>query len=215
MPGLGFLPGLVCPHHDKVQSNGVLRAADFDVMLLRHAAEMGIGIDHWAALVVAGGRYRVMSLEGKEGSVLPDASFSPDRQGVPGIWLKQVWVCVGVWVCGCVGVHSCNICLHACISNRFGMAKWIRSCVPQRARLRTFYRQQRTFNQMLASRRAVRPTLMTALRERVARGCGGSKGQRVCREFIFKVYFQGTGVQAVTSGEDTALGMCSFKRFES
>jgi len=99
VPGLGFLPGLVCPHHDKVQSNGVLRATDFDVMLLRHAAEMGIGIDHWAALEVAGGRYRVISLAGKEGSVLPDASFSPDRQGVPGIWLKQVCVCVCVCVC--------------------------------------------------------------------------------------------------------------------
>jgi len=46
--GLGFLPGLVCPHHDKTQSNGVLRASDFDEMLMRHSSELGIGIDHWA-----------------------------------------------------------------------------------------------------------------------------------------------------------------------
>jgi dipeptidase E len=50
--GLGFLPGLVCPHHDKVQSNGVLRANDFDAMLLRHSRELGIGIDHWAGVQI-------------------------------------------------------------------------------------------------------------------------------------------------------------------
>jgi dipeptidase E len=90
IPGLNFLPGLVCPHHDKVQSNGVLRAMDFDQMLLRHPEELGIGIDHWAALELNNGRYRVISLEDKEGSVLPDGSFSQDRHGKPGIWIKQV-----------------------------------------------------------------------------------------------------------------------------
>jgi dipeptidase E len=44
--GLGFLPGLLCPHHDRTQSNGVLRAHDFDQMLLRHEGELGRGIDH-------------------------------------------------------------------------------------------------------------------------------------------------------------------------
>eukprot|EP01052_Picozoa_sp_SAG31_P018987 SAG31_NODE_1367_length_8615_cov_12.875763_4_plen_73_part_00 len=29
IPCLGLLPGLCCPHHDRVQSNGVLRADDF------------------------------------------------------------------------------------------------------------------------------------------------------------------------------------------
>ena len=38
--GLGFVPGLCCPHHDRVQSNGVLRAADFDEMMLRHPTEV-------------------------------------------------------------------------------------------------------------------------------------------------------------------------------
>ena len=39
IPMFGFFPGLVAPHHDKVQSNGVLRANDFDKMLLRHPGE--------------------------------------------------------------------------------------------------------------------------------------------------------------------------------
>ena len=100
VPGLGILPGLLCPHHDRIQSNGVLRAHDFDHMLLtKHPGEVGIGIDHWAALVVDGpDSYRVLSLEGKPGSVLYDSSdnnintpiFSPEAKGVPGIWIKQV-----------------------------------------------------------------------------------------------------------------------------
>ena len=89
VPGLGFLPGLCCPHHDRTQNNGVLRAADFDNMLLRHPGETGIGIDHFAALVVQGEDYRVISIEDREGSV--DAGrFSPDRKGKPGIWKKIV-----------------------------------------------------------------------------------------------------------------------------
>ena len=40
--GLGFLPGLCCPHHDRVQSNGVLRAEDFEKLLRRHPQERGI-----------------------------------------------------------------------------------------------------------------------------------------------------------------------------
>jgi dipeptidase E len=89
-PCLGFFPGLVCPHADKVQSNGVLRATDFDAMLLRHSGERGICIDHFAALCVDGDRYWVLSLPGRPGSVLPDGSFSPVREGVPGVWVKDV-----------------------------------------------------------------------------------------------------------------------------
>lgn len=89
VPGLGFLPGLCCPHHDRTQTNGVLRAVDFDRMLLRHTGETGIGIDHFAALVVDGEDYRVISIADREGSV--DAGrFSPDRRGRPGIWIKTV-----------------------------------------------------------------------------------------------------------------------------
>jgi len=92
--GLGFLPGMVCPHYDKVQSNGLLRADDFDDLLQKHDTEIGIGIDHWAALEVHGDRFRVMSLPEKEGSVLKDENnkpyFSSDRKGTPGIWIKEV-----------------------------------------------------------------------------------------------------------------------------
>jgi len=90
VPCLGFFPGLVCPHADKVQSNGVLRATDFDAMMLRHSSERGLCIDHFAALVVEGDRYEVLSLPGRPGSVLPDGSFSTRQEGVPGMWVKNV-----------------------------------------------------------------------------------------------------------------------------
>jgi dipeptidase E len=88
-PALGFMPGLMCPHHDKVQSNGVLRAIDFDGMMLRHPGERGICIDHYAALVCEGENYRVLSLPGRPGSVL-DGKFSPEQKGAPGMWQKDV-----------------------------------------------------------------------------------------------------------------------------
>mmetsp|Transcript_8625 Transcript_8625/g.10112 ORF Transcript_8625/g.10112 Transcript_8625/m.10112 type:complete len:439 (-) Transcript_8625:181-1497(-) len=99
--GLGLLPGLVCPHFDKTQSNGVARSVDFDSMLLkRHSGELGIGIDHWAALVIHGEKYRVISLPGKPGSVMISQSSdaggervvtqSLSQEGTPGIWIKEV-----------------------------------------------------------------------------------------------------------------------------
>lgn len=39
---------------------------------------------------VRGGGYRVVTVPDKEGSVLPDGSFSPDRKGNPGVWIKRV-----------------------------------------------------------------------------------------------------------------------------
>lgn len=87
--GLGFLPGLVCPHHDQTQSNGLLRSSDFDGMLRRHACETGIGIDHYAALVVADGGYSVLSLPGQPGSLMPDGTSRPGH-GAPAAWLKTV-----------------------------------------------------------------------------------------------------------------------------
>lgn len=86
----GILPGLVCPHHDRTQSNGTLRATDFDKMLLRHPGEQGVGIDHWAALVVEGDKYRVYSEPGEGGSVLSDGTLAIDGSGKPGIWIKRV-----------------------------------------------------------------------------------------------------------------------------
>jgi dipeptidase E len=87
VPGLNFLPGLCCPHYDKVQSNGILRAIDFNDMLKRHAGERGIGIDHWAALSIEGEKYQVISPNGKEGSVLEDGTFSEAREGRAGVWI--------------------------------------------------------------------------------------------------------------------------------
>lgn len=93
VPGFGFLPGLCCPHHDIIQSNGILRAYDFDAMMLRHPGETGICFDHWAALIVEGENYKIICPEGKEGSVVGEAgseTFSADRLGRPGIWRKRV-----------------------------------------------------------------------------------------------------------------------------
>ena len=60
-------------------------------MVLRHAGERGICIDHWAALVVSEGRYSVLAIPGKGGSVLPDGGSAADRTGgVPGVWRKDV-----------------------------------------------------------------------------------------------------------------------------
>ncbi|RNF09349.1 cyclin 1 [Trypanosoma rangeli] len=65
--GLGLLPGLLCPHHDRRESNGVLREEDIGKMMKRHPTERGIGIDHWAALVLPGdGTYEVFAVPGKQ-----------------------------------------------------------------------------------------------------------------------------------------------------
>ena len=89
VPALGLLPGLSCPHHDRVQSNGVLRAIDFDAMMLRHPGEVGVAVDHWATLILDRGRYRVAAIPGMAGSVAADGSFAVGA-GSPGVWLKRV-----------------------------------------------------------------------------------------------------------------------------
>ena len=112
VPGLNFLPALCCPHYDMVQSNGVLRADDFDSMLLRNSGERGIGIDHWAALCIEGERYRVISHEDRPGSIVIDEvaeeeRFDPDRMGVPGVWIMEaVDGTVERWVCPSKGKVS-------------------------------------------------------------------------------------------------------------
>ena len=82
---------ICCPHHDKVQSNGILRSTDFDTMLialaktilssgvgdidtmkLRLNSIIGIGIDHYSSLLVDGDTYRVFGLPDKPGSVATD-----------------------------------------------------------------------------------------------------------------------------------------------
>lgn len=90
VPCLGFIPGLVCPHFDKTQSNGVLRANDFELMLKRHPQERGICIDHFAALIFEDETYRVLSLAGRPGSVGPHGTYSAAREGIPGVWIKDI-----------------------------------------------------------------------------------------------------------------------------
>jgi dipeptidase E len=119
VPGLNFIPNVICcPHHDKVQSNGLLRSNDFDTMLLKLAANnqtatqaqatansniIGIGIDHYAALIVDGDDYRVFSLQDKVGSIPTETNTTCDEKkkddfavndtgiatGTPGIWIKR------------------------------------------------------------------------------------------------------------------------------
>jgi dipeptidase E len=90
VPGLGVLPGIFCPHHDRVQSNGVLRALDFDEMLLRHRGERGIALDHFAAIVIDSGKYSLFRVEGKSGSDVGTDSPCFDCGGLPGLWIKFV-----------------------------------------------------------------------------------------------------------------------------
>lgn len=59
--GLGFLPFFMCPHHDRSQSNGQARADSFDAMLKLNGAEVGLGIDNDAAIVVDGDRWKIVS----------------------------------------------------------------------------------------------------------------------------------------------------------
>lgn len=82
--GLGILPGLVCPHFDRIQSNGIPRLVDFDSMMKRHSMELGLGIDHFAALEINGSDFRVLSLPGETGSVPQDGG------SMPGVWIKYV-----------------------------------------------------------------------------------------------------------------------------
>lgn len=91
--GINMLPGMLCPHYDTTQSNGILRASDFDEMVRRHPTERGIGIDHWAALVLPGdGTYDIIAIPDKLGShkVHPDGTveFAPS-EGVPGVWVVE------------------------------------------------------------------------------------------------------------------------------
>jgi len=72
--GLRLLPGLVCPHHDRTQSNGVKRSDDFDSMLRRHKGERGICIDHFALLIIDGESYQVESFAEGAGVYVKDVA---------------------------------------------------------------------------------------------------------------------------------------------
>ena len=46
--------------------------------------------DHYAALVVDGEKFRVLSLPNKPGSLMEDGSLNLKGKGKPGIWLKNL-----------------------------------------------------------------------------------------------------------------------------
>jgi hypothetical protein len=50
---------------------------------------VGLGLDHWCAIVVNGPSYALVSPPDMPGSVLPNGSFSADRKGVPGLWILK------------------------------------------------------------------------------------------------------------------------------
>lgn len=87
--GLDVLPGLLCPHFDVTQGNGVRREEDFTKMLKRHPTERGIGMDHWSVLVLRGdGHYEVMAVPGKARTVTPgDITVTA---AVPGVFTLDV-----------------------------------------------------------------------------------------------------------------------------
>ena len=60
-------------------------------MMRRHNGETGVCIDHFAALVVDGADYSILSLEGKPGTALKGRD-TPEFSGVgtPWIWIKRV-----------------------------------------------------------------------------------------------------------------------------
>ena len=90
--GLGIWPGMVCPHYDRIQSNGSPRMEDFDQMLQQYGRyELGLGIDHNAALEVNGDDFRVVSIPDEAGSVPSNSNGEGNTSSfVPGVWLKYV-----------------------------------------------------------------------------------------------------------------------------
>lgn len=87
--GLNILPGLLCPHFDVTQANGVRREEDFTKMLKRHPSERGIGMGHWSVLVLKGdGAYEVMAVPDKtRAATSGDASATAT---VPGVFTVDV-----------------------------------------------------------------------------------------------------------------------------
>ncbi|KPI84985.1 putative Cyclin 1 [Leptomonas seymouri] len=87
--GLNILPGLLCPHFDVTQGNGVRREKDFTEMLKRHPSERGIGMDHWSVLVLNGdGSYDVMAVPGKTRTASPEDTSATAT--VPGVFTLDV-----------------------------------------------------------------------------------------------------------------------------
>lgn len=91
VPGLNIIEGaLCCPHYDTIPNNNVSRADDFSNMMKRHSGEYGIAVDEWAALVIDGPSYKVVSRANHTGSVGPNGEFMSGSSGLPGVWTLSV-----------------------------------------------------------------------------------------------------------------------------
>jgi len=91
VPGLSILPGLFCPHYDKVEGNGQLRATNFSDMMKLHSGETGIALDNWSAMKINGSTYEIISRKGKHGSVGMNSEYVSDsKKGRPGGWRLEV-----------------------------------------------------------------------------------------------------------------------------
>ena len=90
VPGLSILPGLFCPHYDKVEGNGQLRASNFSDIMRLHSGETGIALDNWAALKINGRYYELISRKNKTGSVDQNGNYvSNSKMGRPGGWILE------------------------------------------------------------------------------------------------------------------------------
>ena len=93
VPGLSLLKGLFCPHYDKIEGNGQLRAKSFTTMMQMHSGETGIAIDNWAAIVVNGDSYTIVSRAGKPGSAGANGAYENPRGrsgGKPGAFIVEI-----------------------------------------------------------------------------------------------------------------------------
>ncbi len=90
-PGLGLLKMISCPHYDKIESNGALRATSFEKMMKMHCGEYALVIDNWAGIIINGENYKLVKRKGKSGSVAPNGTYTSNAKiGKPGAWTIEI-----------------------------------------------------------------------------------------------------------------------------
>jgi dipeptidase E len=89
--GLGIVDMISCPHYDKIESNGTLRATSFENMMKMHSGEYGLVIDNWAGIIIDGEKYTLVHRQGKSGSVDSNGHYTTDpKKGKPGSWTISI-----------------------------------------------------------------------------------------------------------------------------
>ena len=80
-----------CPHYDKIESNGALRATSFEKMMKMHCGEYALVIDNWAGIIINGENYKLVKRKGKTGSVSPNGTYTSNPKiGTPGAWTIEI-----------------------------------------------------------------------------------------------------------------------------